>query len=122
MKRIIAGFTLIEVLLALAVISIALTALLKATSQNTTVTDRIKQKSIGDWVAMQGIASLQLGLVNLTLNQESTQSIKMAGQLWFWRAMITPTDMQHVQKITVRVSAKESGNYMAPIIAYRYVP
>jgi general secretion pathway protein I len=122
MKRVIEGFTLIEVLLALAVISIALTALLKATSQNTIITDRIKQKSIGDWVAMQGIASLQLGLVNLTLNQESTQSLKMAGQSWYWRAIITPTNMKHVQKITVRVSTKESGNYMAPLIAYRYLP
>lgn len=38
------GFTLIEVLLALAVVAIALTALLKATSQDVANTQRIKEK------------------------------------------------------------------------------
>lgn len=38
------GFTLIEVLLALSVIAIALTALLKAISQNVETTRRVKEK------------------------------------------------------------------------------
>lgn len=38
------GFTLIEVLLALSIIAIALTALLKAISQNVETTRRIKEK------------------------------------------------------------------------------
>lgn len=44
--KLVSGFTLIEVLLALTVIAIALTALLKATAQNTDNTHRIKEKQL----------------------------------------------------------------------------
>ncbi len=116
------GFTLIEVLLALAVISIALTALLKATSQNTAFTDKLKEKTLGHWVAMQGISSIQLGLVSLNLSQESTYTIEMAGHTWYWRAMVKPTALKHMQQISVRVSSKKDSQFSAPLIAYRYVP
>lgn len=115
------GFTLIEVLLALAVIAIALTALLKVTSQNTAFTNRIKDKTIAHWVAMHGVAAIQLDLVKLTLNQESTQSVMMAGQKWYWRALITSTPLSHMQKITIRVSARQDGDFSEPLVAYRYM-
>lgn len=121
MKRRLSGFTLIEVLLALAVIAIALTALLKATSQNTAFTSRIKDKSIGHFVAMQGVAAIQLGLVQLTVNQESTQTTLMAGQKWYWRAIMTPTSFKHMQRINITVSLKKEGPFSDPLIAYRYV-
>lgn len=121
MKRSLWGFTLIEVLLALAVIAIALTALLKATSQNTAFTNRIKDKTIGHWVAMQGVAAIQLGLVHFTANQESTQSTTMAGRTWYWRAIVTPTSLKHMHRISIRVSSKQDGEFTEPLVAYRYV-
>ena len=121
-KKVVSGFTLIEVLLALAVIAIALTALLKALSQNTVFTDRLKEKSVGHWVAMQGIASIQLGLVTIAVNQENTQTINMAGQTWYWRALITPTAVKRMQQISVRVSQKEASGFSEPLIGFRYAP
>lgn len=44
MQRKTSGFTLIEVLLALTIIAVALTALLKAIAQNVEHTQRIKEK------------------------------------------------------------------------------
>lgn len=115
------GFTLIEVLLALSVIAIALTALLRATSQNTVITTRIKNKTIGHWVAMQGIASLQLGRGGVQLNQENTQKMMMAGEVWYWRSIVTSTSIKHMQKISVRISQRPEGGFSEPIIAFRYV-
>lgn len=116
------GFTLIEVLLALAIIAIALTALLKATSQNTVFTQRIKEKSLGEWVAMQGVASIQSGVVVITPNQENTQKMIMGGQTWYWRALITPTAIKKMQQISIKVSQRRDGGFSAPLIAFRYVP
>lgn len=115
------GFTLIEVLLALAVIAIALTALLKATSQNTGFTQRLKDKSIAHWVAMQGIASIQLGIISPVLNQESTESMMMAGQKWYWRMQITPTSIKGMQRISIQVSKTIDADFSSPLIAFRYV-
>ena len=116
------GFTLIEVLLALAVIAIALTALLKATAQSVAHTQRIKEKSISHWVAMQGVAAIQLGLISPPLNQEITEVTKMLGQRWYWRAELFSTPIKSMQKISITVSEKQDGPFIDQLIAFRYVP
>lgn len=115
------GFTLIEVLLALAVIAIALTALLKAASQNVAYTDRLKEKSLQHWIAMNAVRTIQLGMVNLITNQESTQTTKMGGKTWYWRAIVSSTPVSHMQQIQIRVSQYEDKDFSAPLIAFRYV-
>lgn len=121
MKRLYSGFTLIEVLLALAIIAIALTALLKATAQNITITQRIKDKAISHWVATQGVSMIQLNLIEINPRQETTQATTMLGQTWFWRAKISKTPFKKTQKITISVSAKQSGPFSEELIAYRYL-
>ncbi|CZG11192.1 TPA: GspI family T2SS minor pseudopilin variant LspI [Legionella pneumophila] len=120
--KLVSGFTLIEVLLALTVIAIALTALLKATAQNIDNTHRIKEKTISHWVAMQGIAMIQLNLLRTSQNQESTQATTMLGQKWYWRAKISPTPIKRMQQITISVSSKQAGPFREELIAFRYLP
>ncbi|HAT2148512.1 GspI family T2SS minor pseudopilin variant LspI [Legionella pneumophila] len=120
--KLVSGFTLIEVLLALTVIAIALTALLKATAQNIDNTHRIKEKTISHWVAMQGIAMIQLNLLRTSQSQESTQATTMLGQKWYWRAKISPTPIKRMQQITISISSKQAGPYREELIAFRYLP
>lgn len=116
------GFTLIEVLLALAIIAIALTALLKATAQNIENTHRIKEKTISHWVAMQGVSMIQLNLITVNQSQESTQATTMLDQQWYWRAKISSTPLKKMQKITISVSSKQTGPFREELIAFRYLP
>ncbi|MFO9236802.1 GspI family T2SS minor pseudopilin variant LspI [Legionella pneumophila serogroup 1] len=120
--KLVSGFTLIEVLLALTVIAIALTALLKATAQNIDNTHRIKEKTISHWIAMQGIAMIQLNLLRTSQSQESTQATTMLGQKWYWRAKISPTPIKRMQQITISVSSKQAGPFREELIAFRYLP
>lgn len=115
------GFTLIEVLLALAIIAIALTALLKATAQNIENTHRIKEKTISHWIAMQGVAMIQLKLIHVNQSQEATQSTTMLGEQWYWRAKISSTPIKKMQQITISVSPKQSGPFREELIAFRYL-
>ncbi|MFO2995453.1 GspI family T2SS minor pseudopilin variant LspI [Legionella pneumophila serogroup 1] len=119
--KLVSGFTLIEVLLALTVIAIALTALLKATAQNIDNTHRIKEKTISHWVAMQGIAMIQLNLLRASQSQESTQATTMLGQKWYWRAKISATPIKRMQQITISVSSKQAGPFREELIAFRYL-
>lgn len=116
-----AGFTLIEVLLALAVISIALTALIKATGNDVLYMQRIKDKSISHWVGMQGVAMVQLGLVEIK-QQGASQVTEMLGQRWYWRAKLTTTPIASMQQITITLSKNQSGPFMDPLIAFKYIP
>lgn len=122
MKQSQTGFTLIEVLLALAIIAIALTALLKAMAQNVENTDRLKQKAVSHWVAMQGVAMIQLGLLSVSQNQEATQNTDMLGQHWYWRAKITPTAQKSLQLISLSVSSQPTGPFQEELYAFRYAP
>ncbi|KTD34173.1 type II secretory pathway protein LspI [Legionella moravica] len=122
LERCISGFTLIEVLLALAIIAIALTALLKATAQNIENTNRIKEKSISHWIAMQGVSMIQLNLLQTNQSQESTQATTMLGQQWYWRAKISTTPFNKVQQITISVSPKQTGPFRDELVAFRYLP
>lgn len=110
------GFTLIEVLLALSIIAIAITALFKATALNVKNTQRLKEKSISHWVALQGITMIQLGLV---ASNQNTQVTSMLGEQWYWHAEITATPIKTMQKITITVSKKQSGPFRDPTIGFR---
>jgi len=112
---------LVEVLLALAVIAIALTALLKATAQNIDNTHRIKQKTISHLVAMQGVSMIQLNLIQINQSQESTQATRMLGEKWFWRAKVSNTDIKKVQSIAISVSSKQNGPFSVELTAFRYL-
>ncbi len=116
------GFTLIEVLLALAIIAIALTAMLKTTAQNIENTNRIKEKTISHWIAMQGVSMIQLNLVQVSTSQESTQVTTMLDQKWYWRAKASTTPVKKMQQITISVSKKQSGPFSEELIAFRYLP
>lgn len=116
------GFTLIEVLLALSIIAIALTALLKAISQNVETTRRIKEKSVSHWVAMQGVAMIQLNLLQINQSQETTQDTTMLNEHWYWRAKVSSTPQKNIQKIVISVSTEKVGPFREELQAFRYVP
>lgn len=115
------GFTLIEVLLALAIIAIALTAILKATAQNIENTQRVKEKTISHWIAMQGVSMIQLGLIQINPSQESTQVTTMLNQKWYWRAKINSTPIKSMQQINISVSQKQAGPFREELSAFRYL-
>lgn|SRR3990167_6015158 len=115
------GFTLIEVLLALTIVAIAFTALLKASSQDILGSARIKDKTISHWVAVQGITLIQLGLLNSPNHQDLSEVTTLFNQVWYWHASLKPTPIQSIQQITVTVSKNQSGPFGDPLVAYRYI-
>ncbi|KTD51567.1 type II secretory pathway protein LspI [Legionella quinlivanii] len=114
------AFTLIEVLLALAVIAIALTALVKATAQDVAHTQRLKEKMITQWISTQGAAMVQLGLLSVTTTQEVTQITTMFGQRWYWRVKLVQTPIKSLQQLIITTSKNQAGPFTDPVIAFRY--
>lgn len=95
------GFTLIEVLIALAIVSIALMGVIKVSAYHIKAAEHLKQKTLAHWVGLQAIYSIQLGLVTVPTSHEQT---KMLNQIFFWSAEPAKTQDPHVHKIIITVS------------------
>ena len=120
--RIKSGFTLIEVLLALMIIAIGVTALLKTIAFDIHTSMRVQEKTIQHLIAMNAIAELQMNMIPHSESATITQTTMIKGQKWYWRAVFNPTPIRTMQQMTVRVSHHQDGPFTSPILAYRYTP
>jgi len=77
------GFTLIEVMVALAIIAIALAALIKASGNYTRSAGYLKSKTLAHYVAMNEVSRLQIERAWPDLGTKKDDS-EMAGVEWFW--------------------------------------
>lgn len=117
------GLTLIEVLIALAIIAIAFTAVIKATSQNVRATAHLRDKTIATWVALQVMNEARVG--GLVLPQEDDklkEKTDMLGREWFWEASQEKTPNKRIEKITVNVfiSEEDEASPIASLESYVY--
>lgn len=92
------GFTLVEVLIALLIVSIAFSAILFSVNQNVRTELRLEEKIAAMWVAEDIISRAQLGLlkakngVQTSLNKE-----------WSWLINTKATQNAYVQEIEVTI-------------------
>lgn len=118
------GLTLIEVLIALAIISIAMTAVIKATSQNIRGTGHLQQKSEAMWVAQNVLNEVQAGVIDLPAGSDSlSQKTTLLGQEWYWQASRTATPNKRIAKIEVQVFTQaehEQGVALVTLESYLY--
>lgn len=116
------AFTLLEVLIALAIISIALTALLLVMSQSIQGTERVKNKTLSHLVAMQGLAMVQLKLTPVQSTQTKTEKITVFGNTWFWQAKSSTTSLPNMRRIEITVSDRASGPFRDPLVGFIGAP
>lgn len=96
------GFTLIEVLVALAVIALALAAFSTATMSASNQTGWLSDKTFAHWVAMNKMAELQLE-EKWPATGSTTGDTEMAGRTWAWETTISKTEEKAMRRIDIRV-------------------
>ncbi len=102
------GFTLVEVLVALVILTVAFSALVVSIGENARNIGFMEKKTAASWVASNVFARAQLGLLNL--NQQTKQSSgeeAMLGEAYQWSLSITSTENTFVNELNVEV--KSSG-------------
>ncbi len=112
------GFTLIEVLVALAVFSIAVLAHLNLQTENTRTASSLQDKAIAQIVAENRIAELLLLEIPPDLGTESGEEA-MAGQNWVWEQIVTRTPGADLRQIDVSVRIEDAEQVLASVTAFR---
>ena len=112
------GFTLIEILVALAVIAIALAAIVGETAQALKNAARLNDHTLAHWVAMNRITEQQLSpdwpTVGIT-----TGSAELADREWFWTLKVSSTEDADIRRLDIEVRAgKDAERPDSSAIAY----
>ena len=100
------GFTLIEVLVALAIVAIGMAAVLGALSSSANTSAYMRDKTFAQWVALNHITMLRLS-GQMTQTGTSDGDTDFAGRKWHWRREVTATQVPGVVRIDVKVRPAE---------------
>lgn len=95
------GFTLMEVLVALAVLAIAMGALIRSVSASASSASYLRDRTLAHWVAMNKVAELQVLQQSRSGAEEGTED--MANHEWHWKVTATESGITGVQRLEVSV-------------------
>ncbi len=96
------AFTLLEVLIALAIVGIGLLALLGTSIENTRVATGLRDRTFASYVADNKIETLRLAPEWPSLGTSHGHS-RMAGTVWYWTLRVRHTSDPKLLKIVVAV-------------------
>ena len=116
------GFTLLEVLVALAIVTLALAALVRAGGQAGDVTGHMERKTLAHWVAMNELNQLQAAR-GWPATGERSGHIAMAGINWAWRRKVSGTEDPQVRRVELTVG-RDGEERLAQVTGFlaRQVP
>jgi general secretion pathway protein I len=97
------GFTLIEVMVALAIAALGLAAVAASVSQMVDAATSMKQRTYADWIAQNKIAEMRLANV-VPETSSSSGELQYAGSEWAWRATVSETGVENLFRVDVAVS------------------
>ena len=101
------GFTLIEVLVALVIVTVGMSAVLATLTSSADTTAYLRDKTFAEWVALNRIAELRLQ-VQRPATGKSTGDLELAGRKWRWEQEVTKLDIPGVVRIDVKVREADS--------------
>ncbi len=100
------GFTLLEVLVALAIAAIGLGAVSKSLYQSINVADILTQKMVGTWVASNALAEIHISRQYQTAGSVGSGE-EMAGQRWNVSTEFQSTGDTEISRIDVIVHSED---------------
>ncbi|WP_289680356.1 type II secretion system minor pseudopilin GspI [Candidatus Venteria ishoeyi] len=100
------GFTLLEVLVALAILSITLAAVIKSTGTQAETLSYLRAKTLAQWVAVNHMTELRLQRAWLGSGEHEGET-EMGYQRWYWSMTVSTTSDPAMRKLEMRVYADE---------------
>jgi general secretion pathway protein I len=112
-----AGFTLLEVLVALAIVAVALTAAVRATGVSIDSSTQVKEHLLASWVAQNRLAELTARHAFPALGS-SSGSAQQAGRNFTWEEIVSATPNPDFHRVEIQVRAVGGANVAASIVGY----
>lgn len=111
------GFTLIEVMLALSIFSLAALTALSVASEHLRSITMIEERAFATMVASNRMAQVHSSDTWPPQNGASGQ-MQMAEQTWYWRQQVVETVTDGLREVTIIVSDEEDGAESARLVGF----
>jgi len=109
------GFTLIEVMLAMAVFAVAGVALLGVADNNYRHISLLEEKMLANWVASNQLVELSLATTWPPKNNRKG-NVDMAGRTWYWQQKVIKTDNNLLRQVIMEVRLNEDDELVSASI------
>jgi general secretion pathway protein I len=109
------GFTLIEVMVALAVVSIGLLATLNASNQETRAAIMNQNKMTSFWLMKNKISEIRINEPWPATRQQK-DSVKLYEQDWYWQSIGETTANPLIRKVTISFAQTAADAKSNPVI------
>lgn len=112
------GFTLVEVLVALAVLAIALTAVMRTMAQAIDATATLRERHVALWVAQNRLAEHQMQR-DWPAADTKDGDTEIGGEKWFWREQVSNTPEPAIRRIEITIRRQaDSQDTQARLVGY----
>ena len=111
------AFTLIEVMVALAIAALSLGTVAAAISQMVQSATSMQQRTYADWIAQNQIAQLRLANVVPEVGENSDE-VEYANHEWTWRTTISETGVDNLFRVDVAVSLAGSDDVVRTVTGF----
>jgi general secretion pathway protein I len=102
------GFTLLEVLVALAIFALVAASVLTATARSLQTASRLEDKTLAMWIADNRLTELQLAQSPVADGREQGE-VEFAGRRWQWQSEVQATSEADMRRVTLWVAPMEPG-------------
>ncbi len=97
------GFTLVEVMVALAIVAFSLTAVAASVGQMIDTSNTMRERTYASWIAQNKITELRLANVVPEVSTSSGE-VDFANVTWAWRAVVSETGVEDLFRVDVSVT------------------
>ena len=116
-RRPVTGFTLIEVMVALVIVSLALAGIAASMGQMIDTANTMRDRTFASWIAQNQIAEMRLAGVVPEVG-ESSDEVEYANTTWVWTADVSETGVENLLKVEVSVSYAGSDDRIRQVTGF----
>lgn len=112
------GFTLVEILVALAVVGVGLAALIAKSAESTRSAADLRDRTYAGWVAQNVLTEIRISNEAMQTGSRSGEEV-LAGERWTWTADINEAVVPSLRNVVIRVSRDNQDGSIVTVSSFQ---
>lgn len=104
------GFTLIEILVAVAILAISMMALIKSSGEFTSQAGHLRDRAFARWVATNQLTTLKLERYWGSVSEKRNGETEMGHREWFWRTEVKAMQDKSLRRVDIEIRNKKGDD------------